>query len=77
MTETMKKPGLVRDGGALEKIVMILEELNVETPAHVESTTSRGSTPGVAHAKLSILPPFTEFNCNSLANQIGCKLLQS
>jgi hypothetical protein len=73
----MKKPGLVRDGGALEKIGMILEELNVETPTHRESTISLGSKPGVAQANLSILPPFTSFNCNSLANQIGCKFLQS
>lgn len=33
-TENMKKPGSVRDGGALEKIVTILEELNVETPSN-------------------------------------------
>lgn len=51
--ETTKNPGLVRDGGALEKIVTILEELNVGTPTYRESAISRGAKPGVAHAKLS------------------------
>lgn len=76
-TEIMTKPGLVRDGGGLEKIVIIPEKLNVDTPTDGESTTSRGSMRGVAWAKLPILLPFTSFNCNSLANQIGCKFLQS